>query len=611
VLAAPDVHRCDWHNRSIDDGTQTPDDGMNLPAGQGELPFDGIPLHDMRVSRLVRLREARERAADTLRHRPLHAVAMVGAFTMRWALRIGLPMAGAAAMLHLFPYRATAGGIRFRVEGTLLTRSGLGADTTFGNWEFRHVDGLPIGAHISPENVDVVNLAAAASRDGRVYVEALRADLEHQVPRMIAWLAGEALLGGLLGLAVAAAINLAVRYARNAPHRPHELRRRALQTAAAFAVVVVVGGYGALTYNPNWARESRVTGTLGALQLFPGQLSQYYTHQSKVFDVISAIAGIQAQLQQHIQQSDSQPPAFNIMFVSDMHLASTYPLVQQYATNFGVSLIIDTGDESEFGTRAEMTPTYLAQLSSLTKQVPMIWMAGNHDSPATVDVMRSIPGVTVLGTKETQSDGAYSVVAQQLSIFGLTIAALPDPRVYGGPGAYGSNDDKVTYDLERRAADQAVRGVPKTQRFDIFASHEPGTVDRVLHDLPGQIRQTNAGHMHAQNPESDVQHKGVISLVEGTTGAGGLDNINGLENINRGGPAPPIEFSIESVAASCQFTKVVRFQLQGPPPGQGPAPQTGQQVTATTRYFDAQSTQGLRTCGVQLGRTPVQSLGLS
>jgi hypothetical protein len=226
-------------------------------------------------------------------------------------------------------------------------------------------------------------------------------------------------------------------------------------------------------------------------------------------------------------------------------------------------------------------------------------------------VMRSIPGVTVLGTKETQSDGAYSVVAQQLSIFGLTIAALPDPRVYGGPGAYGSNDDKVTYDLERRAADQAVRGVPKTQRFDIFASHEPGTVDRVLHDLPGQIRQTNAGHMHAQNPESDVQHKGVISLVEGTTGAGGLDNINGLENINRGGPAPPIEFSIESVAASCQFTKVVRFQLQGPPPGQGPAPQTGQQVTATTRYFDAQSIQGLRTCGVQLGRTPVQSLGLS
>jgi predicted MPP superfamily phosphohydrolase len=576
---------------------------MTGPAGQEELPFAGATAR--RDGRLTRARAATARVGHTLRHEPAHAVGLVVAFLMRWALRIGLPVAGGAAMLHLFPYRATAGGVRFRVEGTMLTRSGLSADTTFGNWEFRHVDGLPIGAHISPENVDVVTLASTASSNGQEYVDSLRSEIEHQVPRMIAWLTAEALLGGLLGLAVALAINLAVRYVRRAPHRPHELRRRAVQLAAAAGAVAVVGGYGAVSYNPDWVRESRVTGTLGTLQLFPGQLSQYYTQQSKVFDVISAIAGIQSQLQRHIEQTDSQPPAFNIMFVSDMHLASTYPLVAQYAANFGVSLIVNTGDESEFGTRAEMTPTYLSQLEALTKKVPMLWLPGNHDSPDTVDVMRSIPGVTVLGTKAQQSNGDYSVAAQQTTVFGLTIGAVPDPRVYGGRGAYGSNDDKVVHELERKAVDQAVRDVPDKQQFDIFATHEPVAAQQLLHDLPGQIRQTNAGHLHAQNAEGDVEHKGTITLLEGSTGAGGLDNLN------RGVPAPPIEFSIESVSATCQFTKVVRFQLEGPPPGSGSGPQAGQQVTASTKYFAPQELDPLRTCGVQLGRTPVRPLGVS
>ena len=75
-----------------------------------------------------------------------------------------------------------------------------------------------------------------------------------------------------------------------------------------------------------------------------------------MFDVINAIAGIQSQLQQNIDQAASLPTSYNIMFISDMHLASTYPLVAQYAANFDVALIVNTGDESEFGTRAEMTP---------------------------------------------------------------------------------------------------------------------------------------------------------------------------------------------------------------------------------------------------------------
>jgi hypothetical protein len=192
-----------------------------------------------------------------------------------------------------------------------------------------------------------------------------------------------------------------------------------------------------------------------------------------------------------------------------------------------------------------------------------------------------------------------------LDAFGLTVAALPDPRVYGGKGDSGSNDSGVVHALERSAVDAAVRGVEPGQRFDIFATHEPVAADQLVHDLPGQIRQTNAGHEHAQNADADLQHNSMINLVEGSTGAGGLDNIN------RGVPAPPIEFSIESVAPDCQFTKLVRFQLQGPPPATSDSTRlTGQQVTASTLYLDHQRVAAGRKCSVAQARTPIQDVGV-
>ncbi|WP_146135235.1 metallophosphoesterase family protein [Antricoccus suffuscus] len=522
---------------------------------------------------------------------------VVVGFVMRWALRLALPLAGAAAMLHLFPYRAVAGGVHFSVQGTLLTRPGLSADTTIGNWSFPHVDGLPIGVHISPEAVDVVRLAGAATRNGPSYVQGLQADIQRQIPTIAVWLLGEMLIGVLVGLAVAVSVSLSVRYLRRQAHRTNELRIRSLQFAVATLVIALVAGYGAITYNRRWLDTSQVTGTLAALQLFPGKLQDYYNQQSKATDVVHAIAGIEQSLQQNIDAAASAETSYNIMFISDMHLAATYPLVQQYAANFAVKLIINTGDESEFGTAAEMTPTYLDQLKTLTAKVPMIWLAGNHDSPATVQIMRSIPGVTVVGTKSADGSG-FGVGAQKLNAFGLTIAALPDPRVYGGSGAYGSDKPSVVTPLEQHAVNGAVKDVAHSSVFDIFATHEPVAAAQLDADLPGQIRQTNAGHLHAQNKDSEVQQKGhPITLVEGSTGAGGLDAIN------TGTAPPPVEFSIESVAVNCQFTKLVRFQINrsGSDTAEPTANATSQNVSAVTITLGSQKIQSGRECAVSQG----------
>ena len=585
--------------------SRDPDDGAQLP-----LPFPATRRE--RAARVVR------RAGDVA------AVAL--RFVIRWVLRIALPLVCAAAALQAFPYHATVQGVPFEVQGSLFTRPGLSADTTLGSWEFPDISAVPFGVHISPEDVDVLALTRLAGGDVPGFVERLQADVTAQLPAIVRWLVLEFVIGLAVGLAIAAAINMSLRYLRGRPRRAHELRHRALQAGAATGVTVLVAGYGVATYNDDWVRESRLTGTLAAAQLFPSELSQYYTQQSKAFDVLGSVVGIQAALQAQIEDDQTPETALRIMTISDMHLAANYPLVAQYATNYDVDLIVNAGDESEFGTREELTPAYLDAIAAVTASTPMLWIAGNHDSPATVSIMRTVPGVTVLGTKTATDDG-YEVTAGVVEAFGLTIAGLSDPRVYGAPGAYGADDPDTVDPLQRetvRAAvgDDAEEAEPTAAAdaadstdspgssddgaaeplVDLFVIHEPVAAEELREVLPGSVRQTVSGHVHRQNPTDEVQDDdAAIDLVEGSTGAGGLDNIV------RGTARPPIEFSIESVSADCQFTRVVRFSIESAETGLVAAPGTdtpqafGDDVTASTVYFRPQDVDPDRTCGTQLG----------
>jgi hypothetical protein len=588
----------------------TPDDGEQLA-----LPFP--------VTRAARARQ--------LAGRTVAVLGRLLEFALRWALRLALPLLCAAALLQAFPYHATVQGVPFEVQASLFSRPGLSADTTLGSWEFPQVSGVPFGVHVSPEDVDVLELTRLANGDLPGFVQRLQADFTAQLPRIATWLIGEFLLGLAIGLGVAAAINMSVRYLRGRPRRAHELRYRAVEAGVAVVLTVAVAGYGAVTYNPDWVRESRLTGTLAAAQLFPGQLSAYYSQQSKALDVLGSVVGIQAALQAQIESDQTPQTALRIMYVSDMHLGANWPLVGQYATNYDVDLIIDTGDESEFGTREELTASYLDGIRAVTATTPMLWIAGNHDSPATVEVMRTVPGVTVLGTKTADGDG-YEVTAGVVQAYGLTIAGLSDPRVYGAAGAYGADAPSVVDPLEQEAVRAAVGadvqdgagappdGAPTSSApatggttggaaatphpIDVFAAHAPVAAEALRKELPGLIRQTNSGHVHAQNDNDEVQRDdGTIDLVEGSTGAGGLDNIV------RGTRRPPIEFSIESVGEDCQFTRVIRFSIQSAAPTlvAPPEPSTpqafGDDVTASTVYFRPQHIQANRICGTELGIT--------
>jgi hypothetical protein len=520
-------------------------------------------------------------------------LARAGGWVGRWTLRIALPLIGAAAMLRLFPYRGTAADVGFRAEGTLVTRPGFSVDTTFGSWEFPDVNALPVGVHIRPEDVDVVGLAAIATQDGGAFAERLRSEIENQVPSILAWLAGTALIGVLLGLAAAALVNLAVRQLRGRERRPDELGIRVRQLATAGGVVVVVAAVGAATYNPQWAKDSRTTGTIAALQLFPDQLDEYYAQGNKFTDVLGAVASIQADLQGGIDDRAVSAAAFRVMHISDMHLARNYPLVSRYVDTFEVDLVVNTGDEAAFGTAAEMTAGYRAQIRELTEKVPMIWVAGNHDSPTTVDIMRSIPGVVVLGDKQAEGEG-FVVTAEQVDAFGLRIGGVADPRVYGASGDFGADAREVVDPLQRNAVDTALVGVGPESRFDVFLAHEPVATERIVEVLDGRVRQVNSGHTHVQNGNDDVQRDGYLNLVEGSTGAGGLDNLN------RDEARPPIEFTVETVGIDCTFTKVVRVQLPATATDSSLAG-AEQQVRTSTLYLPADEAVTGRVCSTALG----------
>jgi hypothetical protein len=137
------------------------------------------------------------------------------------------------------------------------------------------------------------------------------------------------------------------------------------------------------------------------------------------------------------------------------------------------------------------------------------------------------------------------------------------------------------------------------QSFDIFATHEPVAAEELRKQLPDRIRQTNSGHTHKQNAAADLQSDSGIDLVEGSAGAGGLDNIV------RGARRPPIELSIESVGADCQFSRIIRFQIDSTvssATSAGSSPQAyGNDVVASTTYFRPQKVAAGRTCGTELG----------
>ena len=237
-----------------------------------------------------------------------------------------------------------------------------------------------------------------------------------------------------------------------------------------------------------------------------------------------------------------------------MHLASTYPLVEQYAENFDVKLIVNTGDETEFGTSYD-----------LSDDLPRPAQRADQEDPD--DLAGRQPRLT--GARSTRCARSraspcsaprpihatgYQVGAQYVTADGLVIAGVPDPRVYGASGAYGS--DKDERDRPAREVRRRHRGQGRPEVDALRHLRHPRTGGRARADQ-GPARPDPPDQLRA-HPRAE-RRRARCSRARRSTWSRARPAPAGW---TRSAPnPPPVEFSIESVAADCQFTKVVRFQL--------------------------------------------------
>ena len=492
------------------------------------------------------------------------------------SLLAGLALASAA--ISLVPFRSTIAGVPVVVSASVTpSQRGFTVDSSAGSVQFRSVTDLPIGLHADP-HIDLNTVRAATTRAAS-FGDQAKADLKARLPAMALHFCLLALVGLVVGALAGRLLfdGLSLLVSDHVPAFGGRRRRLRDTATAVLGLAALAAGSCAValfvSYRPDWATRYSVTGLLADVAATPGQLAALDARDAAAADKIRAVLRLQDALTRPRSSATAPAAAYRILLISDVHRRNIYPYLQRYIDDNDVSLIINTGDETLVGDVRELTADYTASITSITARTPMIWVKGNHDSPAVARAMAALPGVTVLGDQVVEADG-------------LQIYGTPDPRTYGAAGDAGSDDPKVVTRVEGAAAAAALEHLDRSVYLDLLLAHEPVEADVLATTLGPAVHAQASGHLHHQNSEGDLQSSGHsdIRLVEGSTGLGGLLADAG----------DPMEFSILSVTVNCQFTRLARYALADPSLPASDA--FGQSSSLLVHYFSRQQVAPDRRC---------------
>jgi predicted MPP superfamily phosphohydrolase len=294
------------------------------------------------------------------------------------------------------------------------------------------------------------------------------------------------------------------------------MRRTLWSTLAAFNGLLLVGVVGVLTFNPQSVAEPRFTGILaGAPQVvgdaktivsrfgvYRAQLARLIGNMSRLYDVTSSLPTY-----------EPDPSTIRVLHVSDIHLNPVaWSVIRQVTKQFRVQLVIDTGDLTDHGSKAERK--FADDISAL--KVPYVFIRGNHDS---ADVERAV----------ARRKNAIVLDGRAREVGGLKIYGIGDPRFTPDKTTRDDEvDSRQMFTLGQTAAEQM-----RTDHLtpDVVLTHDPnegqafdGTTPLVL-----------AGHTHQRSTR--LMTAGTRLFVQGSTGGAGL---RGLEHEQ----PTPIEMSV-------------------------------------------------------------------
>jgi predicted MPP superfamily phosphohydrolase len=285
--------------------------------------------------------------------------------------------------------------------------------------------------------------------------------------------------------------------------------RRTLQaTGAGLAALAAVAAGTALTVDRDALKEPRFTGLLASAPTAVGdvrdiverfdaytlQLGRLVTNVTRLYDVTSRLPSFQA-----------TDDTVRVLHVSDLHLnPGAFDIISSVVEQFGVDLIVDTGDLTDFGSAAETR--YVEQIGGLG--VPYVYVRGNHDSALTQATVAAQSGAVVLDGPEV------------VEVAGLRLLGAGDPRF---------TPDKTTRDDD--APVSVLTGVGRTLARSVDTAPEPPHLvavhDRAMAEpLLGRTPVVLAGHAHRRIVTTE---EGTLVMVQGSTGGAGLRALEGEE----------------------------------------------------------------------------------
>jgi predicted phosphodiesterase len=266
-----------------------------------------------------------------------------------------------------------------------------------------HQAPLKFGISLKDINLERLKTMIAQGSDG-IYTE-LVASLRSQIRLFIARILSLALLGGLFSGYILF-------------RRPKQALLAGLAGLFVFALMI---GAALLTYNEQAFREPEYKGVVEAAPWLLGVADNALAEVEKLEDKLKIIAVNLTRMFESLSQVGTEELLFGselkILHVSDIHNNPLgVSLALQMAEAFKADIIIDTGDATDYGTPIEGE---LVRNISASKP-PWVFVPGNHDSPAVVQVLRELENVTVLEA------GLVS-----FEKFDLTIAGIADPAASG------------------------------------------------------------------------------------------------------------------------------------------------------------------------------------
>jgi Predicted phosphoesterases, related to the Icc protein len=294
------------------------------------------------------------------------------------------------------------------------------------------------------------------------------------------------------------------------------LRRAAWAGLTGLLAIALVAGLSAVTFNPKAISEPRYTGLLTGVPSLVGDAESIVTRFTEYRGQLAKLVTNVSRLYETgrtLPVYEPDPDTIRVLHVSDIHLNPVaWNLIKSLKEQFQINLIIDTGDISDHGTKAENG--FVEEIGRLG--VPYVFVRGNHDSKTTQKAVAKQKNAIVL-------DGTSATVA------GLRIYGIGDPRFTPDKSAKPIPDEE----LAAVGANHATRVVPpEWPRSSSTSAPDRIPTDIVaVHDhtmgrpFAGRVALILSGHVHDRRTE--MLPGNTRLMIQGSTGGAGL---RGLEH---------------------------------------------------------------------------------